>query len=162
LIAITALVGLWPGVAAITTGRLTAFTDTQAAWRRTDRTGSFGVFSVAQDLGGTLALIAVIAIAAALIWLVLRPGSPRWDAEVRAWAATYPLYVLLVAPAAVSLIRLLLLGFPLMWVLPETAISRRASIFMVVTIALAGLCLQWYWIRHFLVIGPLDQQVGMP
>jgi hypothetical protein len=162
LAASVGFVGLWPAVAAITTGRLSAFTDTQATWRRTPTTGPFGVFTVAEDLGGPIALVCLLAVAAALVWLVLRPGTPGWDPEVRAWAAAYPLYLLIVAPAAVSLIRLLLLAFPLMWVLPEDATSRRNRIFVVVVLAVAGLCLQWYWIRHFLVIGPLDQQVGMP
>jgi hypothetical protein len=159
----TALAGVWPLTAALVTGRLTAFTDTQAQWRRTADTGPFGLFSVALELGGVPALAALALFAVAVAWVVLRPEAPAWGPEVRSWALAYPLYVLAVAPAAISLFRLLLIAFPLAWVFPDRgADHRRIQTVTLAVLVLTGLFLQWYWIRNFLVVGPLDAQFAYP
>ena len=117
---------------------------------------------MAAVLGGPLAVAGVTLSLAAVLWLVLRRGGPTWGPEVRTWAAAYPTYIALVAPAGISVFRLMLLGFPLMWVLPEYRPTPRTQLVTVVVLAVVGMYLQWYWIRHFLVIGPISEQFAMP
>ena len=158
-----AIAGLWPVVAAVRTGRLTAFTDTQKAWRNHPATtGPFGLYSVGWELYGAVGVAVVALVAAAVLWLALRRDAPAWGPEVRAWAAAYPMYLFLVAPAAISIFRLMLLAFPLFWVLPDRRPVPWLQRFTLAVLALLGLFLQWYWIRHFLVLGPINEQFAMP
>jgi len=96
------------------------------------------------------------------VFAVLGPWARRWSPEVRAWALAYPLYVLAVAPAALSLIRFWLLAFPLAWCFPAGLGRSRFRHGLVATLVIAGLSAQWYWIRHFLVLGPVEAQFAMP
>ncbi|MDF2093098.1 hypothetical protein P0Y31_12160 [Knoellia sp. 3-2P3] len=153
----------WPLTAAVITGRPAAFTETQKAWRNGADVGPFGVFSVAHDLGSWGAVALCLAAAGILAAVVLRPSTSVWGPELRAWALAYPMYLFAVAPAAISLFRFFLLAFPLAWIFPTThGRSTRLRHLAIVTCALAGLLAQWYWIRHFLVLGPVDEQFAMP
>ena len=155
--------GLWPAVAAVQTGRLTAFTDTQKAWRNhPSTTGPFGLFSVGSELAGGVGVLVVVVVAVAILWLTLRRDGPTWGPELRAWAAAYPMYLFAVAPAAISIFRLMLLAFPLFWVLPERRPTPWPHRVTLVVLAVCGMFLQWYWIRYFLVIGPISEQFAMP
>lgn len=155
--------GLWPAVAAVRTGRLTAFTDTQKAWRNHPMTtGPFGLFSVGAELAGAMGVLVVVVAAVAILWVTLRRDGPTWGPELRAWAAAYPMYLFAVAPAAISIFRLMLLAFPLFWVLPERRPTPWAQRMTLAVLAVCGLFLQWYWIRYFLVIGPISEQFAMP
>ncbi|GAB3434455.1 hypothetical protein GCM10027517_02530 [Phycicoccus ginsengisoli] len=162
LLAGVAITGAWPIVVAISTGHLTAFTDTQRAWRRTATTGPFGLFSVGVDLAGPVGVVVVTLVAASMLWLALRRDGPAWGPELRAWAAAYPMYLFAVAPAAISIFRLMLLAFPLFWVLPERRPTPWSHRLTLTVLALVGLYLQWYWIRYFLVVGPISEQIAMP
>jgi hypothetical protein len=152
----------WPAIAAIVTGRLNALTDTQAAWRKSEDVGSFGVFSVAWRVGGMPWLLCAVGAALVIVLAVLGPWGRGWSPEVRAWALAYPIYVLAVAPAALSLIRFWLLAFPLAWCIPAGLGRSRFRYALVAVLAIAGLLVQWYWIRHFLVLGPVEEQFAMP
>lgn len=153
----------WPVVAAVATGRATAFTDTQRAWRHHPATtGPFGLYSAFYEQSGVTGALVVALVSLVILWLVLRRDSPSWGPEVRAWAAAYPTYLLAVAPAATSLVRLMLLGFPLFWVLPQRQPTPAAQKVTVAVLALLGIALQWYWIRHFLVVGPASERFAMP
>jgi hypothetical protein len=155
--------GSWPAVAAVCTGRLTAFTDTQKAWRNHPATtGPFGLFSVGAELAGAVGVLVVAVAAVAILWITLRRDGPAWGPELRAWAAAYPMYLFAVAPAAISIFRLMLLAFPLFWVLPERRPTPWAQRTTLAVLAVCGLFLQWYWIRYFLVIGPISEQFAMP
>ena len=152
----------WPLAAAVVTGRISAFTETQAAWRKSEDIGPLGVFSVVWHLGGVFGLILLACAIAAFAALILRPATRSWGAEIRAWAVAYPIYLLAVAPAAVSLFRFWLLAFPLAWVFPQGLGRPRMQHLAVAVLAFAGLLAQWYWVRHFLVLGPVEQQFAMP
>ncbi|MFC8504254.1 mannosyltransferase family protein [Pedococcus sp. NPDC057267] len=158
-----AITGLWPLVAAVATGHLDAFTATQRAWRNHPATtGPLGLFSVGDELAGATGVLVVAVVLAAILWLVLRRDGPAWGPELRAWAAAYPTYLFAVAPAAISIFRLMLLAFPLFWVLPNRVPVPWAHRVTLGVLAATGLYLQWYWIRYFLVIGPISQQFAMP
>lgn len=154
---------LWPAVAALVTGRLSAFTDTQRAWRlHPESTGPFGLFSVGWEVGGAWGLALVALTAAGLLWLALRRHGPAWSPEVRAWAASYPLYLLAVAPVAVSMFRLMLLAFPLAWVVREEDPTPRRHWAALAVLAVVGLLLQWFWVRYMLIVGPPGDHLAIP
>jgi hypothetical protein len=154
-----AVTGLWPAIAALSTGDPGAYTRTMSAWGLSGKLRiltEFPVFAWEEGgVGGLMVLLAVIALVAVI---VLRRGASAWGPEVRAWAGFYPLYLLLATAPGTSNIRHLFLAFPLMWPFPDeahTAADRRARIAIVVTLAILGLLLQWFWVSQFLVLsGP--------
>jgi hypothetical protein len=151
-------VGLWPGITGLSTGRLAAFLDIQAAW---------GVNTSVLELARSSSTSAVVLLllVVMLVLVVAHRGARLWGPELRTWAVAYPLYILAAAPAAISIPRLYLLAIPLMWPFPEQPRSPadvRLRGALVGVLAGIGLLSQWYWISRFLVLGPLKEQFGMP
>lgn len=151
--------GLWPAIAAATTGEADAYSKTMAAWGLTSKLRVLTEFPVfAWDQGGAVGLAVLFGIVGLLAVIVLRTAARAWGPEVRAWAGFYPLYLLLATAPGTSNIRHLLLAFPLMWPFPDeatTTAQRRRRIAMVALLAICGLLLQWLWVSEFLVLtGP--------
>lgn len=152
--------GLWPAIAAITTGELAAYIQTMSSWAGT--TGKVRVWfefpNFALAKGGATGIAVLIIIIGLTAGLVFRRPASAWGPEVRAWAGFYPLYLVIATTPTSSTIRHVLLAFPLMWPFPEEAASaseRRRRTAMVATLAIVGLVLQWVWISQFLVVaGP--------
>jgi hypothetical protein len=148
--------GLWPAVAAVTTGDSSAYTQTMSSWGPTGKLRvliEFPAFAWAN--GGVAGLAALLGIIALIAAVVLRKEAKAWGPEVRAWAGFYPLYLLLATAPGTSNIRHLLLAFPLIWPFPEEATStsaRLARLVVVAMLAICGLILQWVWISQFLVL----------
>jgi hypothetical protein len=154
-----AATGLWPAIAAVTTGDPAAYTQTMSSWGKTGQLPVLTQFPVfAWTAGGALGLAALLGIIALIATIVLRRGARAWGPEVRAWAGFYPLYLLLATAPGGSNVRHLLLAFPLMWPFPDEATSmsdRRRRIAVVAILAICGLLTQWVWISQFLVLtGP--------
>lgn len=154
-----AATGLWPAIAAVSTGDPAAYTGTMSAWGTTKELRlltAFPVFAWAE--GGAVGLAVLLGILALIAAIVLRGGARAWGPEVRAWAGFYPLYLLLATGPGTSNIRHLLLAFPLMWPFPDenkTTADRRRRIAVVSILAICGLLMQWVWISQFLVLtGP--------
>jgi hypothetical protein len=154
-----AVTGLWPAIAAVTTGDPRAYTQTMSSWGPTGKLRvliEFPTFAWAE--GGLVGLAVLVVIVGWVANTVLRRGAAAWGPEVRAWAGFYPLYLLLATAPGTSNIRHLLLAFPLMWPFPEEATStsdRRLRAAMVAILAICGLVMQWVWISRFLVLtGP--------
>jgi hypothetical protein len=84
---------------------------------------------------------------------------------VRTWAWAYPAYLVMATAPGPSIIRYLLLAFPLMWPLPETdgfrtaTPAKRAAL---PVLALTGLLLQWVWISHFVIISQTPHHGPFP
>ena len=155
-----AVTGLWPAIAAVTTGDPAAYTQTMSSWGGT--TGKLRVLFefpyFAWAKGGAMGIALLIIIIGLTAGLVFRRPAGAWGPEVRAWAGFYPLYLLLATAPGSSTIRHVLLAFPLMWPFPEEAASvseRRRRTAMVAILVIFGLVLQWVWISQFLVVaGP--------
>lgn len=154
-----AVTGLWPAIAAVTTGDPAAYTQTMSSWGTTGKLRvlvEFPTFAWAQ--GGAVGLALLIFMIGLITCVVLRRGARAWGPEVRAWAGFYPLYLLLATAPGTSNVRHLFLAFPLMWPFPEECAStseRRRRIAMVATMAIGGLIMQWAWISQWLVLtGP--------
>jgi len=151
-----AVTGLWPLVAAVATGDSHAYLETMAAWKayqhNTPIVSWLGYFWRGNGVAG----LVLCAVAPALLFLaVRRAGARAWGMEVRTWAWAYPAYLFLAAAPGPSIIRYLLLAFPLLWPWPEVESYHDASRLQrsaVVVLALAGLVLQWVWISVFVVI----------
>ena len=158
-----AVTGLWPAIAAITTGDLAAYMQTMSSWGTAGKLRpliAFPAFAWAE--GGAVGLTVLIGIIGLTAAIVLRRGAAAWGPEVRAWAGFYPLYLLLATAPGTSNIRHLFLAFPLMWPFPEATTStserlRRTA--MVAIMAICGLLTQWVWISQFLVLtGPPESR----
>jgi hypothetical protein len=154
-----AATGLWPAMAALTTGDASAYTQTMSSWGTTKKLRlliEFPTFAWAE--GGPLGFALFICIIGLTAAIVLRRGARVWDPEVRAWAGFYPLYLLLATAPGTSNVRHLFLAFPLMWPFPgesTTMSERRRRIAILAILAICGLLMQWAWISQWLVLtGP--------
>jgi hypothetical protein len=149
-----ALTGLWPVIAAVTTGDPAAYTQTMSSWITTGKLRMLvGFPTYAWEQGGVVGLAVLLGIIGLTAALILRSGASAWDPEVRAWAGSYPLYLLLVTAPSTSNVRYLLLAFPLMWPFPEPAATgseRRFRVILIAGLAIVGLAMQWVWISSFL------------
>ena len=149
-----AATGLWPVIVGVQNWDPLAWTTTQEAWRP-GRDFDPGVGWPASFLFNhgwsglaTLALIVLLTLG-----IVLRPGAKAWGPEIRTWSVAYPGYLLLATVPGPSVIRWLLLAFPLMWPFPEAAttlLERRFRVIFIAVLAVVGLATQWVWVSTFL------------
>jgi hypothetical protein len=161
-----AATGLWPLIAAVTTGEAAAYTQTMSAWSTTNKLRvliEFPAFAWSQ--GGATGLAVLLGILGLAAVLVLGKGASAWGPEVRAWATFYPIYLLLATSPGSSNVRHLFLAFPLMWPFPAEATSaseRRRRTVMVGIMAVCGIILQWVWVSVFLVFTRLPEGPPFP
>ncbi|MEV8254766.1 hypothetical protein AB0O95_12470 [Rhodoglobus sp. NPDC076762] len=143
----------WLLIAAVATGSLTAYTDTELAWRASyvghgeliPFTAWFqGAAFWAQWWRMPQWLLTAILVAAVITFFVflLTQPSRRLGVDLRLWVASYALYLLAVFFPQSSTFRLLMPMFPLAGVLalPQSRVYRAALI----ATCIAG---QWAWIQ---------------
>lgn len=142
------LMGLaWPAAAWAVTGSITAYTDTELAWRAPyighqeliPFTAWFqsGVWWLGMPLG----VIVVAALILAFGLALLAPAVKRLGVDLRFWIASYALYLLAVFFPQSSTFRLLMPLFPLLGALAQPTSKRyRAAL---VVLSIAG---QWGWL----------------
>lgn len=153
LAALTAVAGAaavaWPVLAWLATGELTAYTDTETAWRGEDLVLFKPWLDTAVMLFGpligplALALLAAAVLAAALTEPVRRLG-PR----LRIWCAAYGLYLLAFLHPQTSTFRLLLPLFPLALAAAFVSSSRayRGTVtLMFVLLQIVWVVWLWAW-----------------
>jgi len=148
---------IWPIVAAVATGRADAYFVTQRAWLSGDVRG-WPSWILTLVHGSSPALVVLFPVAAAtLLLLVLRGPASAWGPEVRAWALTYPLYLLGSTTPTTSIFRYAMLSVVPWWPAPDVGVyvsSRRARWALATAVCLLGICVQVAWMRWFFVIGP--------
>ena len=137
----------WPGIAWLVTGSVTAYTDTELAWRSAyigyrelvpfAAWFQSGVWWLGQPLG----VIAVLALIVAFTLVMFSSAVKSLGVDLRLWVASYALYLLAVFFPQSSVFRLLMPMFPLLGALarPRNAVYR-----VVVTLGL--ICAQWGWL----------------
>jgi hypothetical protein len=156
---------LWPAIVGLLTGDPHAYTTTMKAWPGfstsvlrppwVEAVGSTGSGSV------VLAIIVVLGFAA----LMSLPVTRAWGVEPWSWAVAYPLYIFLATGVSTSILRYLLLAFPLaLAVVPpvRTSRDRVARAVLVGGWCLLGLAGQYLWIAHLLVRHDPGQHWGFP
>ena len=142
------LMGLaWPAIAWVATGDLTAYTDTELAWRMpyigyvelVPFTPWFqsGVWWLGQPIG----IIVVVALIVGFAGVLFLPAVRRLGVDLRFWLASYALYLLAVFFPQSSTFRLLTPLFPLLG-----AIAQPRSRIYRVAVVLVFVVLQWCWL----------------
>ncbi len=150
--------GTWPVIAALTTGDLMAYPKTMAAWKVYGQNIPIGSWfgRMIRDHGVVLGLLICVLVPALIFFAVRRPAAKAWGPEVRTWAWAYPAYLFAVTAPGPSIIRYMLLAFPLMWPVPDKVldvdVAKLQKYVVLPVVALLGLALQWYWIAEYLVI----------
>lgn len=161
--AVSGAAGLaWPLIAAAATGSLTAYTDTELAWRApyvgdgplvpfTPWVQGAIWWSEWNSLPvwvGLVVLAAAVAGAAAALW---SPWMRRLGVDIRFWVASWLLYLLAVFFPQSSTWRLLLPTFPALGALavPRSPVFRL----VLVVVSLVG---QWFWIDGMWAVSAID------
>jgi len=158
LFLLTAVAGLsaiaWPVIAAVTTGRPTAYLDTEIAWRRPyigdePHTWGTGWWESAQWWFPESALWVIAGIALTIVVVAALPATRRIGLVPLVWSASYLTYLVVVLFPQSSLFRLMAPMFPLAGVVAR---SRKAT---VVAIAL-GIVGQYFWVQWFWAVDDTD------
>jgi hypothetical protein len=137
----------WPALAWAATGSITAYTDTELAWRSAyigyqelvPFTAWFqsGVWWLGQPWG----ILAVVLVIVAFAVVLVSPWVRSLGVDLRLWLVSYALYLLAVFFPQSSIFRLLMPMFPLLG-----ALARPRSIVYRVVVTLALICGQWGWL----------------
>jgi hypothetical protein len=151
-VALVLSAGLWPLVTGLVVGDVSAYSDTQHAWRLNGRYTWLGSLLHGAPLARWLF---VLLVAAGFVGVALR--NTRWGTGTRTWVAAYPLYMFAVTPATSSIFRYLLMIGPGMWPSSVTDPSRRARVTIVVLVTVLGLAVQLLWLRWYFVITPASE-----
>jgi hypothetical protein len=147
-VAVSVVVGLaWPAAAWLVTGHLTAYTDTELAWRSAyigyqhlvPFTPWFQGFEwwFGRPVGWAAVVLLIVAFAGVLVSRPVR----ALGIDVRLWLVSYALYLLAVFFPQSSTFRLLVPLFPLVG-----AIAAPRSRVYRVAVVIAALALQWGWL----------------
>lgn len=146
------LAGLaWIGIAWAVTGDLRAYTDTELAWRAAyigyQELVPFTAWFQSGDwwLGQPLGTIAVISIIIAFALMVASPAIRRLGVDIRAWTASYGLYLLAVFFPQSSTFRILAPLFPVLGALalPRARWYRWSIVVLFLALQLGWLMICW-------------------
>ncbi|SDS73807.1 hypothetical protein SAMN04489860_2244 [Paraoerskovia marina] len=140
----------WQWVCAAATGEPDAYFLTQEAWRGTGEVVPLRPWFLVADwlFGGPgpwLLVVLLAVVAAVVLWPAARLGP-----ELRSWLGAYLAYLVLVLEPGTSLVRFLLLAFPL-FVLVVAWTRSRVWLAVVV---LAGILGQFWWISSLWQLVP--------
>ncbi len=159
---VTALLGLftaamgfaWPAIAWIVTGSMTAYTDTELAWRRSFIGDQHLIpfspwFQGANwwigSAWGSVFLVIVVAAAIASFWL---PQMRKLGLELRLWCMSYGIYLLAVFFPQSSTFRMLMPLFPALGAISQP--TSKVYRWMLVIACIYG---QWIWLSIAWYIG---------
>ena len=160
-VALVASTTLWPLVTGIVVGDLSAYGDTQRAWRGIARnrpdTWLQSLLHAAPP--GRWIFVGVVIVASVAVAL----RNSGWSTGIRAWTATYPTYILAVTPATSSIFRYGLLVGPAWWPFSRhrsapASTARRVA--LVLAVSVVGIATQVLWLYWYFVI--TDGSRGTP
>lgn len=153
------LAGLaWPAIAAIGTGSLTAYTDTELAWRSAYIgythlvpftpwfQGADWWASAMLGIPGWVGMAALVVIVALFGILLFSPAVRRLGVDLRFWVAAYSLYLLAVFFPQSSTFRLLMPLFPLLGAiaLPRSRVYRVAIVALFIALQVGWVAVCWF------------------
>lgn len=139
---------LWPAVAARTTGRLSAYLETEGAWR------SGQVLAPVQAwwntsrfvLGDWFGPVTLVLVGVALLIWITRPRAAVIAGDLRAWCLCYLGYLLVVFDLYTATVRILLPLFPLGTLLAAASPSRAYRRALVAAFVAAQVVwVAWLW-----------------
>jgi len=144
----SAAMGLaWPAIAWLVTGSMTAYTDTELAWR----SGYIGYRELVPFaawfqsgvwwLGQPLGVLVVIVLIVSFALIMFAPAVRSLGVDLRLWVASYAIYLLAVFFPQSSVFRLLMPMFPLLG-----ALARPRNPVYRVVVTLLLICGQWGWL----------------
>ena len=148
------LVGLWPVIAAIANRSPTAYLSAMATFELPGRPRSWFHFAVEAGVPGVSCFVAILVL---LLWIALRALPVGCALELRAWTALYPAYLLLATFPSGSIVRYLLLAFPMALVVLGR--GTRTPTALLVTLPVVGAALGVLWVFSF--VGG-DAQFAIP
>ena len=137
----------WPGVAWLVTGSITAYTDTELAWRSAyigyQELVPFAAWfqSGVWWLGQPWGIVAMIALIVVFTLTMFTRPVRSLGVDLRLWVVSYALYLLAVFFPQSSTFRLLMPMFPLLG-----ALAQPRSIVYRVVVTLVLICGQWGWL----------------
>jgi hypothetical protein len=148
---------LWIGVCGLVLGHADAYQLTQDAWAgwRWDQitmTWESWITGVTTLTGSGLIAVSLIVY---FIWLSRRRAAAGLGAELRMWAPVYAFYVMAATRVTPSVGRYLMLVAIPWWPLPACAnwtLRERRSQVLIGVVLVAGICLQYAWVRTCFVI----------
>lgn len=133
---------LWQIIMGFAMGDFAAYFKTQEAWRSFGGLTPFKAwFTWADYLMGPLGYFVLIAVIALAVWAIIGKHARVVGPELRSWAGFYLLYLFAVVDPQSSLMRFLLLAFPLGTIL--IAISKSRAYLAAVAIAFALFQIVW-------------------
>ncbi len=138
----------WAGIAWAVTGSMTAYTDTELAWRSswlgpTHLLPFTAWFEAAPFwVGAAAGPFVVVAIVVAFLLLLVTPRARALGVEMRSWVIAYGVYLFAVFFPQSSLLRLLMPMFPLAAVLAPRRSKAAGAAILLVALALQ---LVWLW-----------------
>lgn len=150
---------LWPATVAFATGDPLAWVKSESAWvtAPTFIPGLSWLRFFLEGLGW-VGLAGLGSIAVLIVATVARPAAAPWGVEVRAWTLSYTAYIFFATGPVPSVVRFMLLAFPLFWPFPKAASNTRGRaprVALFVTLVAIGVACQWVWISQFVAaIGP--------
>jgi hypothetical protein len=150
----------WPAVAWAVTGSMTAYTDTELAWRAPyigygtlmpfEPWLQGAAFWGAAWHVGVLALWLLAAVVVAFVVLLFTPAARRLGADIRIWSVSYALYLLAVFFPQSSTFRLLMPMFPLLGAVaqPRSTIYRVSLVVLFIAGQAGWLYICWWVNGH--------------
>jgi len=139
----------WPLVCAAVTGRADAYLLTQAAWRaRGDLLPVMPWWDIAIWRFGTWGPLLLVVVLVVFVLLLTCSSARRLGPELLAWPAAYLAYLVAVIEPGTSLVRFLLLAFPLGAVtagMVPAPVARRRFWLAAVVVVMASFQVGWLW-----------------
>lgn len=141
--------GLWPLVAAVVTGQPDAYLATQQAWILDDSGWQTWGAQLFGSLGTSAAADVAIVVGLAVA-ILLQPAARLWPIELRAWALSYGIFLLMTTRPTPSITRYSLLLLVVWWPFPGLGRRwHRAGQAAVLAAVLAiGALLQYAWLEE--------------
>ena len=137
---------LWPAVCGAVTGEPDAYTLTQAAWRgRGEVVPLVPWLDVARWLFGPWGVLVLILVLVLAVVAVVTGPMRRLGPALQGWTAGYLTYLVAVLEPGTSLVRFLLLAFPLAAVLALLALRSRAPRAALASLIVLGVLAQLWW-----------------